>query len=322
MTQKKNTILISLTGGLGNQLFQLAAGLNHAEKGKLCLVTTLGAPRKSLAGKAELLSFVLPERVEVLGDKQANWIIRKTAGFMLRKGVAPSLLERNKLFVLISSLMANLFMALHFRQRIVVTASSGVGYAPIRMTKSNTLLLGYYQSYRWAENLKVKRELSSIVYLKDAKIIEQYALESKTELPLVVHVRLGDYLSEKNFGIPSKGYYRKGISRVLRTGKCNSIWLFSDELEKAQTYIPDDISIPVRLISEIDESPAATLEVMRLGAGYVIANSTFSWWAAYLRKNEDAEIIAPTPWFSRMPEPVDLIPINWQRISSGFTDIY
>lgn len=322
MTQKKSSVFISLTGGLGNQLFQLAAGLNHSETGKLSLVTTLGAPRKSLTGKAELLSFILPERVQVLRSKEANWIIRKTAGFMLRKGVAPSLLERNKLFTLISSFLANLVMALHFRQRIVVTASSGIGYAPIRKTKSNTLLLGYYQSYRWAQNSKIKGELSSISYLKDTKIIEQYGRESKTELPLVVHVRLGDYLSEKNFGIPSKDYYREGILKVLRTGKCKSIWLFSDELEKAQTYIPDDISIPVRLISEVDESTAATLEVMRLGAGYVIANSTFSWWAAYLRKNEDAEIIAPTPWFRTMPEPVDLIPINWQRINSGFTDIY
>jgi hypothetical protein len=322
MTEKKDTVLVSLTGGLGNQLFQLAAGLNFAGKRKLYLVTTLGAPRRSLDGNAELLSFALPKGVEVLSNKQANWIIRKTAGFMLRKGVVPSLLERNRLFELILGLLANLFMGIHFRQKIVVTASSGVGYSPIRVTKSNTLLLGYYQSYRWAENLEIKKELSSITYFRESEMIKQYFLDSKTELPLIVHVRLGDYLSEKNFGIPSKDYYKKAILRILETGKCNSIWLFSDEIEKAKSYIPDDISIPVRLISEIDGSPAATLEVMRMGTGYVIANSTFSWWAAFLRKSEDAEVIAPIPWFSGMPEPVDLIPINWQRIDSGFTSSY
>ena len=322
MTEKKDTVLVSLTGGLGNQLFQLAAGLNFAGKRKLYLVTTLGAPRRSLDGKAELLSFALPKGVEVLSNKQANWIIRKTAGFMLRKGVVPSLLERNKLFALVLGLLANLFMGNHFKQKIVLTASSGVGYSPIHETKSNTLLLGYYQSYRWAENIEVKKDLNSITYLSESKIIKQYVLDSKTELPLIVHVRLGDYLSEKNFGIPSKDYYKNGILRILQTGKCNSIWLFSDEIEKAQSYIPDDISIPVRIIPEVEGSPAATLEVMRLGAGYVIANSTFSWWAAFLRKNEDAEVIAPTPWFSGMPEPVDLIPINWERIDSGFASSY
>jgi|688.fasta_scaffold206611_2 hypothetical protein len=318
MIQKENSVLVSLTGGLGNQLFQLAAGLNLAGKSKVYLSTTLGAPRLSLSGKAELLSFTLPARVKTMSDLKAGWITRKAAGFMLRMGVAPSLLERTRLFTIISGLLANLIMGIHFRQKIVVSALSGVGYSPIRVSKSNTLLLGYFQSYRWAENFEIKKELSSITYVRESKKITKYFLDSKTELPLIVHVRLGDYLLEKNFGVPSKDYYEKSILKILQTGKCNSIWLFSDELEKAQSYIPDSISIPVRLISEIDESPAATLEVMRMGAGYVIANSTFSWWAAFLRKNEHAEVIAPMPWFSGMPEPVDLIPNNWQRINSGF----
>lgn len=322
MTQKKKNVLISLTGGLGNQLFQFAAGLKLAEKRKLCLVTTLSAPRTSSFEKADLLSFVLPEQVVVLDNKKANWIIRKTAGFMLRKGVAPTLLERRKLFALISGLLANLVMSFYFREKIIVAASSGVGYSPMLISKSNTLLLGYYQSYRWAEDIDVKKKLDSITYAKESKILNKYVQDSKTELPLIVHVRLGDYLLEKNFGTLSKGYYKKGILQILKTGKCNSIWLFSDEIEKAQTYIPDEILIPVRLIPEVEGSAAATLEVMRLGAGYVIANSTFSWWAAFLRKNNEAEVIAPKPWFSGMQEPLDLIPATWQRIDSQFSSNY
>jgi hypothetical protein len=322
MTQKKKNVQISLTGGLGNQLFQFAAGLKLAEKGKLCLVTTLGAPRTSSFEKAELLSFVLPEQVEVLNNKQANWIIRKTAGFMLRKGVAPTLLEGHKLFALISGLLANLVMSFYFREKIVVATSSGVGYSPIHITKSNTLLLGYYQSYRWAEDIDVKNKLDSITYASESKILNKYVQDSKSELPLIVHVRLGDYLLEKNFGTLSKSYYKNGILQILKTGKCNSIWLFSDEIEKAWTYIPDEILVPVRIIPEVEGSSAATLEAMRLGAGYVIANSTFSWWAAFLRRNKEAEVIAPKPWFSGMPEPLDLIPAHWQRIDAGFSSNY
>jgi hypothetical protein len=72
------------------------------------------------------------------------------------------------------------------------------------------------------------------------------------------------------------------------------------------------------MIPEIDRSPAATLEVMRFGAGYVIANSSFSWWAAFLSKKPDVEVIAPQPWFQGMDEPRDLIPPNWQRIEAGY----
>jgi hypothetical protein len=322
MTEKDGNVLVSLTGGLGNQLFQLAAGLNLAGARKLQITTDLGSPRLSLEGKAELLSFVLPTRVEVLNHKKTFWLTRKAAGFMLRKGVSPSLLEGNKIFTVISQSLANLVMSLYFAKKTEVKASSGVGYSPIHMSKSNTLLLGYFQSYRWADDLEVKKELKSITYFRKSKILEAYVLESKTERPLIVHVRLGDYLLEQKFGIPSKDFYKIGISSILQSGKCNSIWLFSDELEKAQSYLPTDIAVPVRLIPEIEGSPAATLEVMRLGAGYVIANSTFSWWAAFLKKNNEAEVIAPQPWFSGMQEPFDLIPANWQRIDAGFKSNY
>ena len=318
MTQNNKNVCVSLTGGLGNQLFQFAAGLKLADKRNLCLVTTLGAPRTSSFDKAELLSFVLPDRVEVLNNKEANWIIRKTAGFMLRKGVAPTLLEGLKLFTLISGSLANFVLSFYFREKTIVATSRGVGYSPMSITKSNTLLLGYFQSYRWAEDIDVKNKLDSMTYTSESKILNKYLQDSKTELPLIVHVRLGDYLSEKNFGTLSKSYYKNGISQILKTGKCNSIWLFSDEIEKAQAYIPDEILIPVRIIPEVEGSSAATLDVMRLGAGYVIANSTFSWWAAFLRKNKEAEVIAPQPWFSGMQEPFDLIPANWQRIDAGF----
>jgi hypothetical protein len=53
---------------------------------------------------------------------------------------------------------------------------------------------------------------------------------------------------------------------------------------------------------------------MRLGHGFVIANSSFSFWGAMLaNRSEDIDVVAPEPWFSGMPEPRDLIPPNWLR---------
>ena len=318
MHEKDNKVFLSLTGGLGNQLFQLAAGLNLAGNGKLSLVTELGAPRKSKDGKADLLSFSLPNEIEILSEKKANWITRKTAGFMLRNGLAPTRLEENAIFVLFSKLFANIVMTVYLRLKVVVVASSDVGYSPIHTTEAKILLLGYFQSYRWAEKPEILNQLRSIAFLQDSESVAQYAIDAEIELPLIVHVRLGDYLSEKNFGIPSKDYYKVGINKILSTEKCKSIWLFSDDLEKAREYIPKDISIPVRMIPEIEDSAAATLEVMRFGVAYVIANSTFSWWAAFLSKKPNVEVIAPEPWFQGMDEPRDLIPSTWHRIDAGY----
>jgi hypothetical protein len=318
MQKSERKVFLSLTGGLGNQLFQLAAGLNLAGGGELSLVTELSAPRKSKNGKADLLSFCLPKELKPVRNKNANWITRKTAGFMLRNGFSPNRLEKNIFFVFLSQFFANFVMTIFLRSKVVVVAASDVGYCPMPSKKPKILLLGYFQSYRWASEPEILYRMKSIKFSQNSEVIEKYSTYAELEFPLVVHVRLGDYLSEDNFGIPSKDYYKAGIDEILSTEKCKSIWLFSDDLEKAREYIPNNISIPIRMIPDIEDSAAATLEVMRLGTGYVIANSTFSWWAAFLSKEQAVEVVAPRPWFQGMVEPSDLIPPNWKRIDAGF----
>ena len=79
-----------------------------------------------------------------------------------------------------------------------------------------------------------------------------------------------------------------------------------------------DESLPIRWIDSVDDSVVATLQAMRLGRGYVIANSTFSWWAAYLSLNPGVEVVAPSPWFMGMEDPKELIPPNWKKFDAGY----
>jgi len=68
----------------------------------------------------------------------------------------------------------------------------------------------------------------------------------------------------------------------------------------------------------VDNSPTATLQAMRFGRGYIIANSTFSWWGAYLSMTENAPVYAPSPWFKGMRSPEDLLPPHWKIVDSNF----
>ena len=319
---KRTDLIISLTGGLGNQLFQLAAGLAMAKDKNLYLCSAFGAPRKSANGEIELLSFTIPKEINVLKEKQSSLLTRKIAGYILRIGVSPNAFESYKYFSRIVRSIASLPISFFLRRKVSVVNSIGVGYYPIAIKKKVTLIFGYFQTYRWASDSRVKQIMQKISLSDESIEISDYVKLSFQENPIIVHIRLGDYLSEKSFGIPSRNYYKESIMRILESGKCKSIWLFSDQLQLARSFLPDDLNIPIRVIDKFQHSPAATLEIMRMGAGYVIANSTFSWWAAFLRKNEEAEVIAPTPWFSEMPEPVDLIPINWHRVNSGFASSY
>jgi hypothetical protein len=158
-----------------------------------------------------------------------------------------------------------------------------------------------------------------ITPLESPSVIEEFRLLSIIERPLVVHVRLGDYLDQSEFGIPSVDYYNAAIEKLLATQKYSKIWVFSDDLEGAKLRLSLDYGVGIRFVRSDEYSSAVTLEIMRLGNGYVIANSTFGWWAAVLSKNNNAEIVAPDPWFSRIKEPVNLIPNHWTRIKSIHT---
>jgi hypothetical protein len=135
------------------------------------------------------------------------------------------------------------------------------------------------------------------------------------EKPLIVHVRLSDYRVEDNFGIPSKSYYSSAINNQIQMGSYKKIWLFSDEPKEAIAFIPEDYLDLIRNISLEVTDPICTLQVMRLGHGYVIANSTFSWWGAYLSRSENPNVIYPKPWFQGMPDPIELCPPSWKPFS-------
>jgi hypothetical protein len=134
---------------------------------------------------------------------------------------------------------------------------------------------------------------------------------SISDKPLVVHIRLTDYRNEPLFGIPSREYYGNAISQQMRKGNFNKIWLFSDEPDSAQQYIPEEFQSQVVNISAENSGTVDTFEAMRLGKGFVIANSSFSWWGAYLANDKNAPIVYPNPWFSGMPNPRLLCPPSW-----------
>ena len=126
-------------------------------------------------------------------------------------------------------------------------------------------------------------------------------------------MRFGDYRLESSFGLLNQKYYQESVNELWGSGDFKSVWVFSDEIDEARRYLQDMKISEIRYIPDVANSSAQTLEAMRLGQGYVIGNSSFSWWAAKLSNNSNAKVIAPTPWFIGQDEPSELIPPNWTR---------
>lgn len=319
------TNLVSLTGGLGNQLFQYAVGLYTTDFDALFLTSAFGNPRQTQTSESDIYGFAeVASRAHMNRNSRVGEyrIAKLSVGFSLRSGFARRGIERFPGFGLLTNFITSLLTSFYLHEFRFAWASNTVGYDP-RVSKrlSRRLLIGYFQTYRYASDPDV---FSRLMSLKAPDVNGWYAhLQDRAskEKPIILHLRLTDYRNE-GFGIPPKSYYLDAINRLRRTGILGSIWIFSDDPDSLAEFLPEEILKASEVMLEPPGTPPAlVLQVMRLGAGYVIANSTFSWWAAFLRYDQDAPVCYPDPWFQSGPEIPDLCPPTWHRISTQVPNI-
>jgi hypothetical protein len=185
----------------------------------------------------------------------------------------------------------------------------------VQKKSGNILLIGYFQTSIYAESVK------NLISLNKGKILhgrmEALGLHRESEVmsPLIIHVRRSDYLFDSNFGLLSDSYYRS----VLREEPVNlhPIWVFSDDIEHARHILSDIEPRVSKWISDVDDSSTMSLIAMSFGKTYVIANSTFSWWGAYLSEGSP-RVFYPQSWLKGIPHRGDLFPKNWIPIAGEY----
>lgn len=304
-------IVAHLNGGLGNQLFQLAAALSNTSNDVL-LASSIGLP-KMTNGLPDIHLLKLPERVKFDSELPKRHFLVRLANFLLRSGLNP---RRSSLQEILEFLLRKIFLLLsriHFQCQIFPFVASDVGYVNLPKSRSN-LLIGYFQSWRYLSVNNVRTELMKIYPVAPSKHFLTMESEISSLLPIVVHVRLGDYLSEEHFGVPSESFFLEALSKIL-SEKSKPIWIFTNDVVSLSDLFPNLVGVAAEIIGDTDLSSAEVLELMRHGSAFVIANSSFSWWSASLRYDEAAQVFSPQPWFRGMPEPQDLIPGNWNRLT-------
>jgi hypothetical protein len=132
-----------------------------------------------------------------------------------------------------------------------------------------------------------------------------------------IHIRRGDYIynSEeyKIHGLCSIDYYKKAVECIANKAGELTLFIFSDDIEWVKNNLKFDF--PIIFVDNNVDDIHEDLRLMSLCKHNIIANSTFSWWGAWLNNNKEKIVIAPKKWFNEFEaDTKDIYPDSWMRI--------
>jgi|688.fasta_scaffold282428_2 hypothetical protein len=305
------TVRVILAGGLGNQLFQFSAGWHVARDGELILETGILTPNAE--AKTEIAKLNLPKNIVIRDSSQRSKSEKRLISYCIRSS---SKLQNNfnhKMVEVAASLVLSFFRL----RKTKVFLNNGLGFdSRIEHLKGDVMLIGYFQCYHWATAIKPKLNtcLKDIRKLDD---IHNSILEIAQPFNMM-HLRLGDYLQESKFGIPSEKYYLSSLNELGADANLSiNVVLFTDSPEIVEKYLPNLLNSSTLFSPPRNFEALENMIVMSSAENFIISNSTYSWWAAFLSFHSNPKVYAPAPWFHDLEVPVGLIPKNWITVTSG-----
>jgi hypothetical protein len=181
-------------------------------------------------------------------------------------------------------------------------------------------LAGFWQSQRYFAELRptLLNELKPLGPLSDGARHMMNEIEQNDAI--AIHIRRGDLLSDPLYtttvGTLTAAYYREALSRLLSRVPHAKGYIFSDDVEWAAANIPRHC--PMTMVSgTMTRTAVEDLMVMSRCNHFIIANSTFSWWGAWLSDRPGKSVIAPSRFF-RIPQAweKDMVPDTWERVDA------
>jgi hypothetical protein len=312
---KNKTSIVHLTGGLGNQLFQIAFLLTRNSRNKQ-LEITLGRPRLDFANEPDCFAYDFGDFFTKRELSRDFPITRKAINLILRLGLRTESRGLFSLFNFACKFGTSILVTISLRRRLKIVQATDNGYVDISQSSCNEFAIGYFQSYRWFyQSENTFTTMKNLRLRAPSKDFLEFISEHGNKKSISVHIRLGDYNLDPTLGILDRQYYKEALTRLFLENDYEEIWLFSNDPDEALNILPGSYSSKLRVIEDTSWSAAETLEAMRYGSAYVIANSSLSWWGAAMSYADNPPVIAPWPWFKGKDDPRDLIPPEWSQIN-------
>lgn len=288
-------IITRLDGGLGNQMFQYAFGKSVSKLTGLTLkldTTYLGEYRHYELGIFDIKNIFASEKELLLFDRRKLSTLPKLL-FKIRHIFSRTLFlseqEGNENLDFLTNLPENIFLSGHWQNEMYFES-----IAPL-----------------------VKNFFKFPAFIERENLLLERILRQSESVSL--HVRRGDYIFEQNklvHGILPIEFYQSAISLIRERLKAPMFVVFSDDVEWVKRNLLIDGNVHYSN-HNTGERAFRDMQLMSICKHNIIANSSFSWWGAWLNNNLEKIVVAPGQWFAQ-PEKNDIhkniIPKEWIRI--------
>jgi len=291
-------IITKLTDGLGNQMFQYSVAKHLAIIHNTDLKMDISAYGTDSIRKYSLDAFNIPQTFASSSEIRS---IERT-----RNGVLDRLVSYLDM------------IGIHVYPNTYIKEKSFCFDPRILRLPDGVYLHGYWQSEKYFIRISdiIRREFT--VRFPFSKLDMALAHDIQSSESVTVHIRRGDYVANLHanllMGTCDLHYYYHCVECLTRKIRRPHFFIFSDDPEWARA----NLSLPAPA-TYVDHNGADTdyndLRLMSLGKHHIIANSTFSWWGAWLCRNEEKIVFAPQKWFNTIKSDIrDRIPDKWFAI--------
>ena len=287
-------IVVKITGGLGNQMFQYAYARALKQKGYEVKIDISAITNNSLHGGYQL-------------DKY-NINIKKSS------------IEENNFFNR-HDIVSRVLKKLYLRKDKSTKEKNFFFSNNLLNLDDDTYVYGYFQSERYFMGIRkeIRKDFTITGDLSDyTRLVEKWIQDEDSTVSL--HVRRGDYISNKRatavHGICSMSYYQNAIKMLNSKFHKNKYFIFSDDIQWCKENLKINNAIYVDNKGK-SVPPHEDLYLMSLCSHNIIANSTFSWWGGWLNPNPEKTVVAPIRWFANEQlnsDAYDLVPSKWIRM--------
>lgn len=292
-------IIAKIHAGLGNQMFQYATGLRLAHFRKTPL-------------KLDVTSF----------DDMVERDTPRSFDLDQYKISAPVATADELARILPVDWQPNFSHKIRRRLKLdqrlrVLGEHSKTFYSVVLRARDNTYLVGWWQNEQYFKDIRPIL-LKEFVPKKLSAYTKKLLVEIKNGDGISLHVRRGDYVTNKfakeEHGLVSLAYYQAAIEHINKKVKEPQVFVFSDDIAWCQKHLR--LGLPTVFIEGKGQQVSEDIYLNQHCQHNIVANSSFSWWGAWLNENPDKIIIAPKRWFQNeeSDKETDIVPESWIRL--------